>query len=215
MRVIKAKQKEIANFKDKFSQVKTEWLAVVKASDELATKQLAFAKTVKILFQEAERIDIANGTEENYALVKEKITKLIDSTSESVLSRWRTIGEFGDVLSKYVKNLPGTRDGIYEMALLVKKNKPIAKLIEQGKINSHSTINDIKGLVNKKKSTAKIDRYYSVTLLINSSEEDIADMFRGFLYEKSVIEIKLPKSVRAVYQTQFGKDAVELRKVSK
>ena len=178
----------------RINDLQKDWNKVINSSVLLAEKQLLFAKKVKELFLEAGRLDAKKDSGNHYqSLIREKVEELIGTTDKSIFSRWQKIGEFADALMPHVKQLPPSRDTLYQLTFAIQDKKPYEDWIKEEEITPETSyqkmLNLIKGDSNKAKAANQ--RYMKVTLLIDGEASQVLKLLRP------VLSSKLTKSIRA------------------
>ena len=179
-------------FGKRLNDLQKDWNKVIESSVLLAEKQLLFAKKVRTLCIEAERIDAKKNIGDHHqSLIRETVQELIGSVDKSIFSRWQKIGEFADALMPHVKQLPPSRDTLYQLTLAVAEKKPYENWIKEEKITpetSHQSMRSlVKGVTHKAKAANQ--RYMKVTLLIDGETSQILKLLRP------VLSSKLTKSI--------------------
>ena len=178
-----------SKFAVKVDELEKDWTQVIETSVLLAEKQLLFAKRVKALWVEAEKIDAKKKTQEHHqSFIREKVQELIGSTNESIFSRWQKIGEFADALMPYVEKLPPSRDTLYQLTFAVEEKKPYKRWISENKITPETTHQRMQSLVKGINHKAKVSnqRYMKVSLFIDGDASDILELIRPILNSKMI-----------------------------
>lgn len=176
-----------SKFAVKVDELEKDWTQVIETSVLLAEKQLLFAKRVKALWVEAEKIDAKKNTDEHHqSFIREKVQALIGSTNESIFSRWQKIGEFADALMPYVKKLPPSRDTLYQLTFAVEEKKPYKRWISENRITPETTHQSMMTLVRGVDQKAKVSsqRYMKVALFIDGDASAILELLRPVLNSK-------------------------------
>ena len=174
-------------FVKKVDELEKDWAQVIRTSVVLAEKQLLFAKRVKALWVEAEKIDAKKNTDEHHqSFIREKVQALIGSTNESIFSRWQKIGEFADALMPYVEKLPPSRDTLYQLTFAVEEKKPYKRWISENRITPETTHQSMMTLVRGVDQKAKVSsqRYMKVALFIDGDASAILELLRPVLNSK-------------------------------
>ena len=174
-------------FVKKVDELEKDWAQVIRTSVVLAEKQLLFAKRVKALWVEAEKIDAKKNTDEHHqSFIREKVQALIGSTNESIFSRWQKIGEFADALMPYVEKLPPSRDTLYQLTFAVEEKKPYERWISENRITPETTHQSMMTLVRGVDQKAKVSsqRYMKVALFIDGDASAILELLRPVLNSK-------------------------------
>jgi len=174
-------------FVKKVDELEKDWAQVIRTSVVLAKKQLLFAKRVKALWVEAEKIDAEKNTDEHHqSFILEKVQALIGSTNKSIFSRWQKIGEFADALMPYVEKLPPSRDTLYQLTFAVEEKKPYERWISENKITPETTHQSMMTLVRGVDQEAKVSsqRYMKVALFIDGDASAILELLRPVLNSK-------------------------------
>jgi len=174
-------------FVKKVDELEKDWAQVIRTSVVLAKKQLLFAKRVKALWVEAEKIDAEKNTDEHHqSFILEKVQALIGSTNKSIFSRWQKIGEFADALMPYVEKLPPRRDTLYQLTFAVEEKKPYERWISENKITPETTHQSMMTLVRGVDQEAKVSsqRYMKVALFIDGEASAILKLLRPVLNSK-------------------------------
>ena len=174
-------------FVKKVDELEKDWAQVIRTSVVLAERQLLFAKRVKALWVEAEKIDAKKNTDEHHqSFIREKVQALIGSTNESIFSRWQKIGEFADALMPYVKKLPPSRDTLYQLTFAVEEKKPYKRWISENRITPETTHQSMMTLVRGVDQKAKVSsqRYMKVALFIDGDASAILELLRPVLNSK-------------------------------
>jgi hypothetical protein len=181
-------------FGKRLNDLQKDWNKVIDSSVLLAEKQLLFAKKVKELFLEAKRIDAKKDSGERHqSLIREKVEELIGTTDKSIFSRWQKIGEFADALMPHVKQLPPSRDTLYQLTFAIADKKPYENWIKEEKITPDTSHQNMRSLVKGTayKAKAANQRYMKVTLLIDGDASPILKLL------KPVLSSKLTKQINA------------------
>lgn len=174
-------------FVKKVDELEKDWAQVIRTSVVLAKKQLLFAKRVKALWVEAEKIDAEKNTDEHHqSFIRDKVETLIGSTNQSIFSRWQKIGEFADALMPYVEKLPPSRDTLYQLTFAVEEKKPYERWISENKITPETTHQSMMTLVRGVDQKAKVSsqRYMKVALFIDGDASAILKLLRRVLNSK-------------------------------
>jgi hypothetical protein len=180
-------------FAKRLNDLPKDWNKVIDSSVLLAEKQLLFAKKVKELCLEAERLDAKKkGGDDHKSLIRETVQELIGSVDKSIFSRWQKIGEFADALMPHVKQLPPSRDTLYQLSFAIEKKKPYEKWIKEEKITPDTSHQSMLSLVKDvaHKAKAANQRYLKVTLLIDGETSQILKLLRPVLSSKLTKSIK-------------------------
>ena len=199
------------NFTKRVSELSRSWQPVLEASENLAAKQLEFARQVKLLWDEAKLLDEQYGGHVNANLVREKVIKLIGTTNRSIFSRWQRIGEFADVLMDHVESLPPHRDTLYQLSVAIEQKKPIQKWITQKKISPETSFREVVSLSKgaaRRKSSAHEDRLLNVVLRFNGSSNDVALLLRGVVESELTVivrsDLAIIHELKAVMKQEFN-----------
>ena len=174
-------------FVKKVDELEKDWAQVIRTSVVLAKKQLLFAKRVKALWVEAEKIDAEKNTDEHHqSFIRDTVQALIGSTNESIFSRWQKIGEFADALMPYVEKLPPSRDTLYQLTFAVEEKKPYERWISENRITPETTHQSMMTLVRGVDQKAKVSsqRYMKVALFIDGDASAILELLRPVLNSK-------------------------------
>ena len=174
-------------FVKKVDELEKDWAQVIRTSVVLAKKQLLFAKRVKALWVEAEKIDAEKNTDEHHqSFIRDTVQALIGSTNESIFSRWQKIGEFADALMPYVEKLPPSRDTLYQLTFAVEEKKPYERWISENRITPETTHQSMMTLVRGVDQEAKVSsqRYMKVALFIDGEASAILKLLRPVLNSK-------------------------------
>ena len=132
----------------RLNDLQKDWNKVINSSVLLAEKQLLFAKKVKELFLEAGRLDAKKDSGNHYqSLIREKVEELIGTTDKSIFSRWQKIGEFADALMPHVKQLPPSRDTLYQLTFAIQDKKPYEDWIKEEEITPETSYQKMLNLV--------------------------------------------------------------------
>lgn len=179
-------------FGKRLNDLQKDWNKVIESSVLLAEKQLLFAKKVRTLCIEAERIDAKKKSGDSHQLlIRDKVQELIGSTDKSIYSRWQKIGEFADALLPHVEKLPPSRDTLYQLSFAIERQKPYEDWIKEEKITPETSHQSMLSLVKGVPYKAKVanQRYMKVTLLIDGEASQILKLLRP------VLSSKLTKSI--------------------
>jgi hypothetical protein len=208
MPMIKGRIRNVeATFNRKLSKLEKDWQPVADAALAFADAQLKFARNLHELWEEARELDKATETDEHKVAVKEKLQSLIDTTDESVFSRWQTIGKFADQLQPYTASLPPVRDSLHLLAQAAKEKAPIARWVKQHKLTPETPFKEIKLLrteaktgkaAPKKKSKASEQRVHKITLSFDGeiSSNEIAKLLFEVVQSASIVRISSDTSIR-------------------
>ena len=129
------KQQVAVSFASKVEKLVQRWEPIRKEYQKLAERHLQFAVMIKDLWLEAKDLDKGTGERKHADFMREKLRVLIDTDDESILTRWRTIGKFSDQLLPHASHLPSDRDHLYELALAVKQDKPLAEWVKSKEVH--------------------------------------------------------------------------------
>ncbi len=208
MVIVKARSRILeAAFNRKLSKLEKDWQPVAEAAVAFADAQLQFARNLHELWEEARELDKVAETDEHKVAVKEKLQSLINTTDESVFSRWQTIGKFADQLQPYTASLPPVRDSLHLLAQAAKEKAPIGKWVKQHKLTPETPFREIKLLRTeartgkaepRKKSKAAEHRTHSITLSFDGeiSSNEIAKLLLEVVQSASIVRISSDSSIR-------------------
>ena len=119
-------------FRKGLKSLKSSWTQVEIASENLSEAILNFAQEYVRLENEAKELDGKVG-EANKMALKQEFAQIFDKSSESILSKWRTIGRLADRLLPYAMHLPTNYESLYLVSKSVEnKTFDIQKNIEKG-----------------------------------------------------------------------------------
>jgi len=147
-------------------------------------------------------------------LLKDTLTKTIQTSNPSIWSRWNTIGTYSKTLLTYKNDLPPQRDSLYELALAVKENKPIQKWIDAEKVTVESSVREVRALRENRKSTkGKISKtaknYAAVATLCFRSYDEAAETLLSTITNSNNFEVRSPKAFREAIKSKVGIDGFE------
>jgi hypothetical protein len=208
MAIVKAVSRNLAvGFNRKLLKLEKDWQPVADAAVAFADAQLQFAKNLHDLWEEARKLDKAAEIDEHKVAVKQKLQSLINTTDDSVFSRWQTIGKFADQLQPYTASLPPVRDSLHLLAQAAKEKAPIAKWVKQHKLTPETPFREIKLLrteaktgkaAPRKKSKANEHRVHKITLSFDGelSSNEIAKLLLELVQSASIVRISSDSSIR-------------------
>ena len=198
------------DFAKQVKQLVERWKPIQDGYEQLARQHLEFAIMIKDLWGRAKALDRGNATDHHQNHIRLELQKIVHTNDPSILSRWKTIGEYAEPLLAIANQLPPERDHLYELALAVKEAKPVANWAEENRIYptvSFRAIKDLKNANVKSKSKAKSTRHYSVTFTfaLNTEAEAVVNVLRDVIQHKSVQEIKASHpSIRSECERSLG-----------
>jgi hypothetical protein len=143
------------SFMDKVHSLTIEGRQLSKAYSEVTRAILVFAKSLYVLWEQAKKLDndAENGAHRQFLL--EELTEAIGTDSKTIRSRWLLIGQQYSSLTPHRASLPPLRDNLYEVALAIQDNKPVARWIEKGDLTPETSVREIRGLRGQQKRATK------------------------------------------------------------
>jgi len=174
----------------------------------LTERLLKFGAKFRELWAHAKKLDAGDhGTHGDY--LRRELIALIGDKGKTIQSDWRTIGEAAPHLLPYKDSLPPTRETLAEIARAQIKGKPIERWIEQEKLGSDSSVREVRALTRPKKAknrsaTADAQRYVTVTVMLDATYGEAAQLFRSLLDSPQVVKIKSHKSFHEALKSALG-----------
>lgn len=191
------KQQVAVSFASKVEKLVRRWEPIRKEYQKLAERHLQFAVMIKDLWLEAKDLDKGSGERKHADFMREKLRVLIDTDDESILTRWRTIGKFSDQLLPLASHLPSDRDHLYELALAVKQEKPLAEWVKSKEVHPAVQvryIRDLKRGTERKKSKAADTRrnVVKIRFVEGTTAKEVA-----LLLESVMVSVKVEQLLSA------------------
>jgi len=189
------KQQVAVSFANKVEKLVLRWEPIRKEYQKLAERHLQFAVMIKDLWLEAKDLDKGSGDRKHADFMREKLRVLIDTDDESILTRWRTIGKFSDQLLPHASHLPSDRDHLYELALAVKQDKPLAEWVKSKEVHPAVQvryIRDLKRGSEKKKSKAADTRrnVVQIRFVEGTTAKEVALLLESVIVSNMVEQIR-------------------------
>lgn len=164
-----------ASFTKEVDKLVTQAEQMLQKFTEAAQQMLVFAENFKKLSDKARQLDKDDEEGANSTYLREKLEAFVSSSNPSIWSRWNTIGEFSPKLLPHAAALPAHRDTLYEVAKALKADEPVVQWIDQGKLDTSSTVRQVRSLRTGSSSTKREDG--SVTVTIKFPDRKSAEIF--------------------------------------
>ena len=189
------KQQVAVSFANKVEKLVLRWEPIRKEYQKLAERHLQFAVMIKDLWLEAKDLDKGSGERKHADFMREKLRVLIDTDDESILTRWRTIGKFSDQLLPHASHLPSDRDHLYELALAVKQDKPLAEWVKSKEVHPAVQvryIRDLKRGTERKKSKASDTRrnVVQIRFIEGTTAKEVALLLESVMVSVKVEQLR-------------------------
>lgn len=199
------------DFAREVKQLLDGWKPIKDGYALLAKKHIEFAEMIFALWGKAKTLDRGTGASLHKDYMRKELQELVQTDDQSILSRWRTIGEQAGTLMTVAKKLPADRDHLYELARALKQNKPVAEWVEAEKVHPGSSVREIRSLKTegeRKKPSAKTARVHSVSLNFSSDLEAdaVVSILESVLLSDSIESIKTSKAIQAACESVFRDD---------
>lgn len=197
------------SFAQRIDALESEWRKVETSYASLCEQQLRFALTVRNLHDEAKKLDSGQKEAGHYEMLKQRVMQIVKSDSQQIMSRWRTISTYAEVLLPHASSLPAQRDSLYQLAISMKHDAPVDSWIEQGLLRPDMTVREVKALAvpkpHKRKTTAKKDRTVNVQLSFDASYSDVAELLSELLGSDKLVCLQSADALREALKAQLGK----------
>jgi len=198
------------DFKGEVQTLKKEFKRVTDAYQNFAIEKLIFAQKLFKIRLKAKQLDGEDDGEHAYHL-RQHMEELIQTTNESIMSRWALIGQYADSLMPHAKHLPAQRDSLYALSQEVKRSparNKIGKWIEDGKLTIDSSIRDVNALsialrTPKKKHDGTNARYVKVTFLIDSDYKGSFNIFKDIIQSNKIKEVRSDDALKSVAKSEL------------
>ncbi len=190
-------------FRKGLKSLKSSWTKVEIASENLSEAILNFAQEYVRLENEAKELDGKVG-EANKMALKQEFAQIFDKSSESILSKWRTIGRLADRLLPYAMHLPTNYESLYLVSKSVEnKTFDIQKNIEKGFLAPATTVRNVRAITQQGQNNKKPPKRNKwsersnteVILVFKGNEEIIADWFSKIDSLENLREIHTTKGL--------------------
>jgi hypothetical protein len=168
----------------------SEGSALAMSYADLSERMLKFAQKIQALSEQAQELDAGDNGGRHRKHLRQVLMKTLGTESESVVSKWLTIGEQAQVLLPLKDSVPPQRESLYELAKAADANKPIERWIDDEKLTVNSTVREVLKLTKTKKRAKKktatekdfnaivtigfrnyVDAFAALKTLINSGAE--------------------------------------------
>lgn len=197
------------DFAKRIDALRDDWMGVESSYASLCEQQLKFAVKVRELHDEAKRLDAGQKEAGHQTMLRLQLAQIIKSDSSQILSRWRTISDYAEVLLPHSSSLPAQRDSLYQLAVSMKQDAPVDSWIEQGLLRPDMTVREVKALARptpqRKKSTAKQDRTVNVMLSFSDSYSEVANLLEDLLHADTLVRIDSGDALREAFKEKLGK----------
>jgi alkylhydroperoxidase/carboxymuconolactone decarboxylase family protein YurZ len=189
------KQQVAVSFVSKVEKLVKRWEPIRADYQKLAERHIQFAVMIKDLWLEAKDLDKGTGERKHADFMREKLRVLIETDDESILTRWRTIGKFSDQLLPHASHLPSDRDHLYELALAVKQDKPLADWVKSKEVHPAVQvryIRDLKRGTERKKSKATDTRrnLVQIRFIEGVTAKEVASLLEHLMVSEKVEQIR-------------------------
>lgn len=194
------------SFTTEVRQLTADAKALSQSYADLTGRMLKFAERITKLWEKAAQLDSDTENGQHQAHFRKAFGQLLNTDNPSIWSRWVTIGKHAKDLLPYKSALPPQRDSLYAVALASKEGKPLEQWIGKGKITRETTMREVQSLCRKKKRSAAADaqRYVTVTVMLDATYGEAAQLFRPLLDSPHVVKIKSHKSFHEAMKAALG-----------
>ncbi len=178
-------------FEKEVNALAREGKRLVDSYSDLTERMLSFAQKFERLWDQAKSLDGGNSGQ-HHIYLRQALSELVNTSNKSIQSRWVTIGSNAKALLRFKNALPPYRDSLYELALAVEGNEPVAKWVKQKQITADSSVRDLRSLRSPKRKRGKskiagkpsksVKRSYPAAITISFEDfEAAADTLRTLL----------------------------------
>lgn len=177
---------------------------------QLTEQLLQFGAKFRELWKRAKELDAGDHGKHGEYLRRE-LMALIGDKGKTIQSNWRTIGEAAPKLLPYKDSLPPIRETLAEIAKSAMEGKPVQRWIEQGKIDSKSSVREVRALTRTTKAKHRsaspdAQRYVTVTVVLDATYGDAAKLFLELLKAEQVVRYKSHKSFDHALKAELGRE---------